>query len=538
MHRHLIWLAVALLATPLGGAQGSSGSALRMQSQPIGSNLPEGSLSAAVTITGQGKPSQDGIAATTDGSAETFYAEFEADGKNTDGSTHVSGWDAELNVALLQGHVVPATANLPMGLAVRMSTVHPTTLMAQSILYFGGAAAPNNSDCVGFNNAEPGSLSKSQGQRFAVCLGRNSAYLLNGNITTPLNFPNAAAFVTVTFWLSASGDLNVSMVQVGTNGAVTNDLAGVTPPPNLTNFEISGESANDQQYGSRYAVSGRNEPGPIEMAYDGGVHPGGASVLTSTTAGGVFALIPPNYNPGAANRAVIYLHGLQEAGWSVSCQAPYAGCNQGVALVALGLMNAGYVVIGVNGSDKACYGNVTCMAELRNVVDEYQTKLSLTGGLYGFADSMGGFQLLNAISQGVFAPRAMAGCCLNTNLADDYFVNYTAPGSATPAVQAGTATPLIDRAYLVTSTNAYADATDGFDPLLATGAALARLVSVPAMFWASHTDQQVNRTYNSDQYAAMVNAAGGSVTVITCTGGHEDPSCFHPADVVGFFDKH
>lgn len=61
---------------------------------------------------------------------------------------------------------------------------------------------------------------------------------------------------------------------------------------------------------------------------------------------------------------------------------------------------------------------------------------------------------------------------------------------------------------------------------------------VPLTIWASAGDTTVSAARNAAVCAAEGRAAGGQVTYVRTTGNHGDPSNFHPAEVLAFFDAH
>ena len=61
---------------------------------------------------------------------------------------------------------------------------------------------------------------------------------------------------------------------------------------------------------------------------------------------------------------------------------------------------------------------------------------------------------------------------------------------------------------------------------------------VPMMVWASPDDTVVDASRNAALCVTEGRAAGGSVISIRTTGNHGDPSNFHPAEVLAFFDAH
>ena len=189
--------------------------------------------------------------------------------------------------------------------------------------------------------------------------------------------------------------------------------------------------------------------------------------------------------------------------------------------VETALLDAGYVVIGMTNTVQNCYGNAQCNADVAALVEPYQSKLSLEARPYVVADSMGGLTVLNAIPAGVIQPKAVVGWCINTDLGWDYAFG----GAAVP----------IRVDYNISASAPYAEATAGYDPMLQGGGVYA---ATPFALWGSYADTVVSRSANTDRFADMVNAAGGSVVVHTSSGEHLDSSNFDPTAVVAFFGAH
>lgn len=62
--------------------------------------------------------------------------------------------------------------------------------------------------------------------------------------------------------------------------------------------------------------------------------------------------------------------------------------------------------------------------------------------------------------------------------------------------------------------------------------------AVPLTIWASPDDTVVSAARNAAVCAAEGRRAGAPVTYVHTTGDHGDPSNFHPAEVLAFFDAH
>ena len=236
----------------------------------------------------------------------------------------------------------------------------------------------------------------------------------------------------------------------------------------------------------------------------------------STQCTNVWAWVPPGFAGTADTPWVMAFHGYGEDGQMVQREYNNDGAN-----VSDTLYQQGYVIVSIDNVDQNCYGNKQCVADVKNAMATVSSALTLAPKPYLMADSMGGEQMLNAVSHGVVSPRAMVGFCINTSLRWQYYTN----GQAI-RVQA---------AYDFDDDADYADATDGYDPLLASGEALSNLTQVPTLLFESSTDHIVAKKANTDAYAAMIHKAGGKVTVVLTKGDHLDPSNFPGARVSKFF---
>ncbi len=304
------------------------------------------------------------------------------------------------------------------------------------------------------------------------------------------------------------------------------EIVGTTPGTDriagaLYQFGPTGE---DRQSSTRELV--------LPAQHEGGYR-AGAFLRWYITAGGapckpgapscmnVWAVIPPAYDPQRKNKWLVAAHGYGEDGQIF--QQEY---NTKGATVSDTLWNQGYVLVTLDNVNQNCYGNQQCVTDIANAVAQVRGALSLEDDPYAMADSMGGEQMLNAITHGIIHPKAFAGFCINTNLK---WQNDPAHGKQAP---------LIKTAYHFHSAADYPTATAGYDPLLAEGEALNRLTSVPMILFESPTDPIVDKVANTDAFAAMLKRAGGNVRVVSTTGGHLAPSNFQGQVVADFFSAH
>ena len=478
----------------------------------VQSNLGTGAPGAIVGVSGIAGPANNSTASAENGETERYWADF-----HMAGGTTIPGFDLENDPYTRLNHwnCLACTSGSPAYLVRALQFPGPTSWTVQGTLYSGA----NKENCIGFNNLPYGQYAGDANESNVIrtCFTTGGVWILDnaGTRTTLSPTPGAGAGVAIEISMSYfDGHLSMSAIGQFQATGVTATLDNITVPAGLINFEATSAVVADQQSNVRYSVGGPANDF-LNLPYSADLYNPNFT-YTRNLAGVMFVLIPHGYKPGIANRWVIYDHGYGEVGWNIT-----GGGNAGVANVAYALANAGYVVIGFNNTVQNCYGNPQCMTDTATVLTEVQSKLSLAAQPYMFAESMGGFTMLNSIMQGIVHPRAIVGVDINTNMAWD----YASGGAAGP----------INADYNITT---YSQMPPGFDPMVATGAALNNLL-IPTMLWSSPQDSTVLQQYNSLLYGAMLNAIyPGIVQQQAATGAHEDISGFNGPAVVAFFNSH
>ena len=131
---------------------------------------------------------------------------------------------------------------------------------------------------------------------------------------------------------SGTFDISISIMQSGTSGGVTYLSRGVPVISGINNYEVGGVGVHDNHIDTRYAVGGYGATQVWSLAYSA-EHSGMPAILVSDSLpgssfyGSVYALIPQNFKPGVANRWVMYMHGLNEAGFNVTCLGMLTRCS-------------------------------------------------------------------------------------------------------------------------------------------------------------------------------------------------------------------
>ncbi len=483
-----------------------------------------------------------------------------------------------------KGEAPPDTQDLPQPQSAASHAEAVQPFLNSFVLQFRGNFAPGNpGTSVGFNanSIQPAATDAGTQPASADLLvafrstgiglennGRFTVYLPNGG--SPIGVagttdsgpaPNkrygwtapGPGMYDLSLFRNADGSAVLSIMHPGTVNNSASFLVPNLPLPvcsspcgaqgvegGLQQFEIVGTApGTDRIAGALYQFgptdrSGQSAatkpmfPAPHQSGYRAGallrwyIGAGGESCTPGArSCMNVWAVIPPTYDPQRKNKWLIAAHGYGEDGQIF--QQEY---NTEGATVSDTLWNAGFVLVTLDNVDQNCYGNQQCVTDVGNAVAKVRGELSLEDDPYAMADSMGGEQILNAITHGVIHPKAFAGFCINASLK---WQNDPTRGKQAP---------LIRTAYRFQAAADYRTATAGYDPLLAQGEALNRLTGVPMILFESPTDLIVDKVANTDALAAMLKRAGGDVRVVSTTGGHLAPSNFQGQVVADFFNAH
>ncbi len=506
--------------------------------------------------------SADATTGADSGISESFYADFTCYPTTTTtgtGSTATTtttystpqGWDYANGHSCLQGFVQPLTSGTFMSLARSMQFTggdQPQATQFTVTARMKYLIGSNVGASIGFNSAPEKTVSTSAALHVLLTLTSNGWVLDNqGTITQlqPTNGsssgvhqitdsgpnpsggyygwnPEANGTYDATLMIPGDGTIMVSIVALGSpQNSVSFRLTGQTLPTcaspcgtrgaaaGLQNVEVDAFGGADRIGEVAYSIGGPR-PTSYDIPHRSGYYNGGMMLRWPVT-GNLWAWIPPGYMRNAANKWAIVSHGFGEDSQVV--QTEYLQ-------VTNLLMQQGYVIVALDNNTPNGYGNADNINDIKTALATVRASLSLAPQPYMLADSMGGFQMLNSVAMGAITPKALVGFCINTNLGWD----YTAGGAATP----------ITADYGISASNPYATATAGYDPLLATGMPLDRLTAVPMLLFSSPGDTVVLKSQNTDPFAAKINSAGGSVTVVQTTGNHLDQSNFNGPLVLSF----
>jgi pimeloyl-ACP methyl ester carboxylesterase len=239
------------------------------------------------------------------------------------------------------------------------------------------------------------------------------------------------------------------------------------------------------------------------------------SILRQSDVNGVltWAVLPASYKSQNPTPWIIYNHALGQTISSILADDLRGDFVRSLAA-------SGFVVIASDYRNLYCWGDQECAEDIANLQKLWRSQLNLLPQPFVIGESMGGIVTWNAISHGALKPLAVVGIYPACSLAAMF---------ATPEFA-----PTVETAYAFTSPAGYAAATKGFDPMLAPPTVFH---DIPIQIWASYSDQFVLRSQNEDPFADAINAIGGSVTIHTSHGEHEDPSNFKAGAVISFFSS-
>lgn len=558
--------------------------------------VPQAAALAALhgtTNGGEAGLSADGSVGGDNSYTESFYSDFTCPIASGSTSAVPSGWDVAVNHNCYSGFVVPTASGTPMTLVRNLPYAgfiglsQATQYGLQFRAYYTGTA---NAVAVGLSAAVNKAVNTTPALSYDAVITASGFGVADKSgtptiywplTTTPVAGSTDSGFGTIGWGAPPIGNLydvslfvpndGTAILSVMRKGTVNNSasfrLPHVTLPVCVSpcgsvgtaagpqNLEVNGLTGNDRIMDVALSIASGDTstsvgyPIPHRSGYYGGpamlrfyVSATGLSCTTGgvigacsdgTTCGTtvrcqtVYAWVPPLYDRRGPSKWALFAHGYGEDAQIVQLQY-----NSGApANVSDTLFRKGYVLVSAENTVANCYGSPQCVVDLKNAVAVVKSALALAGQPYVIADSMGAEQVLSAIAQGVITPKAFYGVCINASLAWQ--------NSSLSFPNGGNQAANIEAAYSFTNPSLYSTATAGYDPLLAAqtaGIAQQRLASVPTLLYATPTDTAVAESYNTDAYAAAINAVSpGEVTVVACSGNHQDPSCFNGAAVASFF---
>ncbi|HEX5283487.1 MAG TPA: hypothetical protein VFW30_05155 [Bryocella sp.] len=224
----------------------------------------------------------------------------------------------------------------------------------------------------------------------------------------------------------------------------------------------------------------------------------------------VVLALPPHYRWIGARGWVLWFHGYKNFDTSMIYGL---GEPMGKAL-----LKSGYILVGPDYRNNACFGNAPCVDDIRRTVELAHSQLHLKRDPYCVGWSMGGIIMLNSVAHGVVRCRAAEMVFPAYNLASIYAEGWP---SFTDAIQKG---------YGFHAADGYAAATAGYDPALDAPSSFR---SIPMDIHCSATDVVLQCANNGE---ALAKKLGAKFT--PCQGAHGDASCIVPDAAVALFKEH
>ena len=430
------------------------------------------------------------------------------------------------------------------------------SLVSNARMFWNGA---NTGSWVGFNTVPitPGPNASAVSTLAAqhILLGFTSAGLVLDNQGTLTTLLTTAGSPTTTAGLTDAGgsegaDVGYSnglvpgwydvqmrytgegqiKVSITSSYYITNSWAFIVPgsiPANITNFEVDSTAIADEIEDPSYDVGG---PYSSSM-YNTTNRPGYMNRLTEerqNIAGNVFLWVSPHYDPRGGNKLIVQWHGYNSN--PENLQQQYANFSERA-------LQAGYSILGIQGTTLDPYGNAQAMAD-------YTTAMTWATSHFGFdpnpdmiCDSAGCLNMFNAMLKGVVHPRAYAAFYGNANLAWDNTPNTS--GCVGGSGTAGGAQGPITADYGINGSNPYATATAGFDPMLEDPTPV---LDTPGIYVTSSADNVVCPVQNAYAWSNRINTAAGKtmVNTIDAGGSHDSSAGFTDAisyQVLTMFNK-
>lgn len=241
------------------------------------------------------------------------------------------------------------------------------------------------------------------------------------------------------------------------------------------------------------------------------------STVNANDAGGqnIQLLIPGNIGVGKAYPIVIYHHGQSETQTAISVDALKQG-------VVRNLLGNGYIVCGSNqhgGVNGDNWGNSQALSDILALYNYAAAHYSLAWRTIHFSQSAGGPSgLLCSVPGLVSIPyvKGWMGVYPAANLSYLYAHGWNAE---------------IDGAYNIPGGGTYAAQTAGHDAALL---AASKFDGLRMRFYASAADATITKVDNTDAMRTLVTGHAAELALVTCTGGHGDPSHFMPVDAAAF----
>lgn len=427
---------------------------------------------------------------------------------------NVDEWDAILNMSPVNGVISP-TAQGAARAARALPKSATTNLAIQAKIYYDNT---QETAYIGYNNQTAGTAASGTNDRVYVGFsnnGGNGGFALD-DLTTYTELVPDAQLTTGWYIITLFILGNKIITSICKEDTVDVKAFVITPHiTQATNIQIGGyvlaDKIKDLRYFAFKDTTERLLPPIIPNRYN--YH----TPLTITMSGiPTICHIPASYDPNVKNKVCVWVHGADGYAKTIWMWA-------GHRLVLTSLLNAGYVVIGTDGTSRNSWGNAQSGTDIKNMIDGYRQYLNLQDEVYVLGESMGGMVSLNAIQKGKIDVKAVTLISPATNLEHVYYNNATLKAQ-------------IRTAYGISDDSEFQTKTNGYDPYNDISAEVYK--NIPFRIYASPADTVVIKANNTDLFAEKINADGGNVTVVPCTGEHGDISAYHGDEVVSFFDSY
>jgi len=228
--------------------------------------------------------------------------------------------------------------------------------------------------------------------------------------------------------------------------------------------------------------------------------------------------LPPNYDSRIPCPVAICFHGngSDETQWSI---------NGNYTLIQKSLVSAGYIVLTCSYTNHSSWGIIGSTNAYYQAYLYVKNHYAISSVVF-FANSMGGIESLNALSENLIPCVAWVGTSPTYNLLDNY--NGVINGGIFKAV--------IQSAYGIASDGSnYTAQTLGRDPSLMSPVAFR---CIPMLIISAMDDASVSKVNNGDALAASVSNTSLLVQEVSvASGGHSFDVTPYITQIVAFFNQ-
>jgi hypothetical protein len=354
---------------------------------------------------------------------------------------------------------------------------------------------------------------------FGIYFDQSKSVIQQINLGTSSNVIEATNFVAGNYIVTVTVDsMFISVSAVKTDGTVEASCVRARAGFNVNNLYVFNSDSRELSGISIGLGSARKGLQTINPRTFGE----GVTKTFQWTGDGTQSFriyLPANYDSRIPAPLAIcwHGHGSDETYWSKP-----TGDNNYV-LMQKALVNAGYIVLSCSlNTSKTTWGNIASTNAYYQAYKYVRDNYAI-GGVVWFANSMGGIESLNALSENKIPCVAWAGTSPTFDLQKNY--------------NNATFTSVIKTAYGIASDGSdYATKTAGRNPALMNPSVFRGL---PMWVAAASDDTIVLKVDNGDKLANVVaNTAIEVVKVDVATGGHAFDITAYTSQIVSFFDKY